>query len=276
MAVKILHYLKIVEEATSRDIKEVIGEKKEIIDECLSHLIREGYVTKIRSVYHVIKKANWKDTFLNFSVRIPFKMPYFYDIAHFNWCDMLLLGSKSKWGKTTIAMNMIKRFVDQGIKPYYLSLEAGSRFIETGVKLGLKEGDYFWDFQSDVTKIELEKNSITIIDWLLISDKSQTDSVLKHFVEQLFKTNGFLIIFMQLKMDGTWFAPNMVEQFPSLGARYLYDSEEDGTRGKWIVNPIRERKQKVRTVNIPCIYDFDTKIFNRIDELETQTTDGGF
>jgi len=88
----------------------------------------------------------------------------------------------------------------------------------------------------------IEKNAVTIIDWLMVEDKSQTDSVMKYFVEQLFKTNGFLIIFMQIKKNGEWFAPNMIDQFPTLAARYIYDNDEDGTTGKWLIDVIREAK----------------------------------
>ena len=70
---------------------------------------------------------------------IDFKVPYFQDIAVLNWGDMLLLGSKAKYGKTTISMNFVKSFVEQGVKPYYISLETGSRFIKTAIKLRLND-----------------------------------------------------------------------------------------------------------------------------------------
>ena len=184
----------------------------------------------------------------------------------------MVLGSKTKFGKTTIAMNLVKAFVDQGIKPYYISLETGSRFVKTATKLGLKEGDFYWDFLADPTKIELEQNGVTILDWLLIEDKAATDTVLKHFVEQLHKTQGFLIIFMQLKTDGNWFAPNMVEQFPALAAKYLYDKEADGTYGKWQVEAVREPKFKTKKIAIPCLYDFGTRILTPMDELQADET----
>jgi len=181
-----------------------------------------------------------------------------------------MLGSKAKFGKTTISMNFVKSFVKQGKKPHYICLETGSRFAKTAAKLSMKEGDFYWDFQADPTKIELEKNAITIIDWLLIEDKTTTDFVLKHFVEQLFKTNGFLIIFMQLKESGDWFAPNMVHQFPSLSARYLYDNEEDGTMGKWLVDVIREPKTHRKKAMIPCKYNWETR---ELEELKEETLD---
>jgi len=259
LAAKILKYLRMVEEATERDIKEITGEKLEMVKRSLTYLVREGYLIKHWKTYHIIKKADWKDTFMNMAKPIDFKLPYFDHVAHLNWGDMVLLGSRSKWGKTTISMNFVYSFVKQGIKPYYICLETGSRFTKTAQKLGILEGEFFWDFQADPTKIELEKNAVTILDWLLIADKAQTDVVLKHFVEQLYKTNGFLIIFMQLKKSGDWFAPNMVDQFPALGARYIYEDESDGTKGNWIVDPIREPKQKYKRVSVPCVYNFDSR-----------------
>jgi hypothetical protein len=270
LAGKILTYLKTVGEATGRDCKEVMGEKKEIVDKTLAMLVKEGYLLKKSRQFHSIKKAEWKDKFFDCGVEIPFKLPFFNKYAQLNWGDLVVLGSKTKFGKTTIAMNLIKSLVNQGIKPYYISLETGSRFVKTSIKLGLTEGNFFWDFLSDPTKIELEKDAVTIIDWLLIEDKSQTDVVFKYFVEQLFKTNGFLIIFMQLKTDGNWFAPNMVEQFPALAAKYLYDKEDDGTYGKWVVDAIREPKFKTKRVQIPCIYDFDTRILTPLDEIQVE------
>ena len=273
IATKILNYLRIIEDATARDVREALGFKKEDIDKSLQHLVKEGFLLKKRRMFHIIKRADWKDHFPNLDNEIKFKMPYFYDYAVFNWGDMLLLGSRAKWGKTTISVNMVEDFVRQGIKPYYISLETGSRFIKTALKLGLKEGDFYWCFEANPTKIELEKNAITILDWLLIEDKSQSDAVLKHFVEQLFKSNGILIVFMQLKSDNSWFAPNMVGQFPSLMARYLYDDEQDGTTGKWKLDVIREPKFKTKEAIVPCKYDWDTRRLKRIDENNTNIND---
>ena len=268
----ILNYLKVVGEATGKDCKEVVGEKKEVVDKALSTLVKDGYVLKRRQMFQIIKKAEWKDNFFDGGTELPFQVPFFHKYAQLNWGDLVVLGSKTKFGKTTIAMNLVKSFVDQGIKPYYISLETGSRFVKTATKLGLKEGDFYWDFLADPTKIELEQNGVTILDWLLIEDKAATDTVLKHFVEQLHKTQGFLIIFMQLKTDGNWFAPNMVEQFPALAAKYLYDKEADGTYGKWQVEAVREPKFKTKKIAIPCLYDFGTRILTPMDELQADET----
>ena len=169
---------------------------------------------------------------------------------------------------THIAMNFVKQLVDQGIKPYYYSLESGSRFSKTALKLGLKEGDFYWTLEADPTKISFEKNSITVVDWLFIEDFSMTNVVLKHFVNQLFKTNGFLIIFAQLKQNNDWFAPNLITNFPALAARYIYLDENDGSEGAWKVDAIRDPKSNFKKREIPCIYDWNSHILKRLDEVQ--------
>lgn len=174
---------------------------------------------------------------------------------------------------THIAMNIIQQLVQQKIVPYYISLETGSRFTDIALQLGLKEGDVKHAFCSDPTTIDLEPNAVTIIDWLLIKDKAKTDLAFQHFAEQLDKTNGFLIIFMQLKeKEDEWFAPNMVKQFPALATRYLYtgteEDEDYGTYGEWKIDVVREPKKNRKSFAIPCVYNWDTKILSRMDELE--------
>jgi hypothetical protein len=263
LAHKVLQYLKVVEFANSKEIKEAIGFEKENIDKSLAYLVREGYAVRKGRNYQPIKKGNWKDDLAVTTNYINFKMPYFEDYANMCWGDMVLLASKSKYGKTTIAMNIIQQLVQQGIKPYYISLEAGSRFAKTAIKLGIKQGDFYWDFISDPTKIELEPNAVTILDWLLVEDKSQTDAVMKHFVEQLHKSQGYLIAFQQCKEDGSYYAPNMVKQFPALAARYLYE-DDTGSKGKWIIDAIRDPKKNNKGGDIPCAYNWDDKTLNMV------------
>ena len=260
LAERILTYLKVVKEADARDIKEVTGQIKEKVDRALAYLVKEGLIIKHRRVFQIINRANWKTSLNVTPNRVQFKMPYFEDVAWFNWGDMILVGAQTKTGKTHIAMNILKQLVDQGVKPYYLSSESGSRFQQTAGALNMGEGDFYWDEVPDPTSIELEKGAVTIIDWLQIEDKSATDTVLKHFVGQLIKTQGVLIIFMQLKeTDGNWFAPNMVAQYPALAARYSYD-DESGLLGKWTVRPIREPRTHIKTTQIACEYNPTTKI----------------
>jgi hypothetical protein len=264
LAHKVLNYLKDVEEASRNEVALAVvgnnrGEDKKRIDKVLKHLVTEGYLLKKGTRYSVIKKLDWQENLIETGKPVDFKVPYFKNVANFNYGDLLLIGSKNKKGKTHISMNIVKKLVEQGIKPYYISLETGSRFAKIALQLGLKEGDFYHAFCSDPTKIELEPNAVTIIDWLLIVDKSKTDLVFRHFVEQLYKTNGFLICFQQLKQDDQYFAPNMAMQFPALSARYIYDTEDDGEYGQFKVDVVREPKIKIKTYNVPCHYDWETK-----------------
>ena len=283
LAHKAVEYLKDVDEANRNEIAMAIvntnrGEDKKRVDKALKYLVKEGYVIKKGAKYLLIKKAEWKESLLETGVSIDFKMPYFYDVAHFNFGDLLLIGSKNKKGKSHIAINIIKQLVSQGKKPYYISLETGNRFAKIAMQLGLKEGDFYWDFQIDPTKIELEKDAITIIDWLCPTNFAETDKIFMHFMEQLYKSNGILIVFMQLKgskgQNNEWFAPNMVSQFPSLSARYIYDNEGDGEYGKFIIDVIRDPKLKTKTYEIPCQYDWTSKELKRIDEIEQEKNHG--
>jgi hypothetical protein len=157
------------------------------------------------------------------------------------------------------------------LQPKYVSLENGSRFAKTALKLGLKEGDFKWSPETEPTKIELDPGSITIIDWLYIEDFATTNVIIKHLSDQLSKAGGILIVLSQLKEDGTWFAPNLIKNFPAFAARYLYDNESDGTMGYWSVDAIRDPKSSIKSTKIPCQYDWHTRLLRRVDELDNVT-----
>ncbi len=284
LAHRIVDYIKDIEEANRNEIAMALvgtnrGEQKKRVDKALQYLVKEGYITKKGSRYSILKKVEWIDTLLDIGKPIDFKMPYFYDIANFNFGDLILIGSKNKKGKTHIAMNIVKQLVEQGIKPCYINLESGSRFAKIALQLGLKEGDFKRPKHIivDPTKIELEQNAITIIDWLCPQNFAEVDKLFLHFIEQLDKTHGILIVFMQLKgsksQNNEWFAPNLVSQFPALSARYIYDNEGDGEYGKFIIDEIRDPKLKIKTYEIPCQYNWETKELKRIDEIEEESSE---
>ena len=212
---------------------------------------------KIKRKKALPRKSNRNPLVTKFTIK-KLKEGYYYgftiDGDHLHLIDSFIVNHN-----THISMNIVKQLVEQGIKPYYISLETGSRFAKIALQLGLKEGDFYHAFCSDPTKIEIEPNAVTIIDWLLVIDKSKTDLVFRHFVEQLYKTKGFLICFQQLKQDDQYFAPNMAMQFPALSARYIYDNDDDGEYGQFKVDVVREPKIKIKTYNVPCRYDWETK-----------------
>jgi len=264
---KILAYLRIVEDATARDVREALGFKKERIDKALSYLIKEQYVIKKRRLFHIIKKVKWKDTFADEGKPIDFKMPYFDDHMIFREGDMLVIGAKQKVGKSHIALNIVKRLIEQGKKPYYLNLESGNRYATISKSLSIIEGTFWNATHFSPEQVDLERNAITIIDWLLPDDYAGTDKLYKYFAQQLVKNSGNLIIFVQLKDNGDFFAKNMIAMFPAFVTRYFYTDEDRGIDGQFVIDYMREPKFNVKRASIPCRYDWESKELKRIDEL---------
>ena len=269
LALKILQYMKVVEEAGSRDIKEAIGELgaegKQRIEKAIKYLVKEGFLFKKKRIYQLIKKAEWKETFMDEGKQIDFNVPYFNNYAVFRGGDMIVVGARTGAGKTHVSMNIIKNLVAQGKKPCYISLESGSRFVTIAKALGLKEGDFKFCIHFSPTDVELEENSITIIDWLLPDDYALTDKIYKYFAEQLVKKGGLLIVFAQLMQNGDFFAKNMIDLFPAFVVKFLSE-DETGINSYFQITKIREPRLKMKYGKIPCIYDFETKELKMIDE----------
>jgi len=167
---------------------------------------------------------------------------------------------------THIAMNMIKEFKDQNIKPHYISLESGSRFAEIAKELCLIEGDFKWCTHFSPESIELEPNAVTILDWLLPRDYASTDKTYEHFAKQLVKQGGILIVFCQLRRDGSFFAEDMIKFFPSIIAKFLYSKEDDGEASKFEIVKVREPLDKRQGFVIPCFYDWQAKRLKRVPD----------
>lgn len=262
LALKILNWLKIVEEASSRDIKEGLGETstsaKQRVDKALKYLMKEGFVFKKRREFHLIKKAEWKTSLLDTGKIINFEMPYFHNHAIFRDGDMLVIGAKTGYGKTHVSMNIVKQLSQQGIIPHYISLESGARFIDVALKLGMKDGDFKWSIHFSPQDIELEENTVTIIDWLLPDDYATTDKLYKYFAEQLVKKGGILIVFVQLMQNGSFFAANMIDMFPAFVAKFLYE-DETGTNSYFQITKIREQKEKIKYNKILTSYDWQSR-----------------
>ena len=267
----IYDYIKQMEtDVTARDIVDSLNLKRGIVDKYLSQFRKQGKLIKVGwGRYRYREVIEWKEKYPDVEQKIKLEVPYFDDVQDFYSGDMIVIGGRPAVGKTTIAMNIIKRLVDQGIKPYYLYSESGSRYIKIANTLGIKEGSYKWYHHSNPLGIELPLNGITIIDWLQIGDKSMTDSIFKHLNEEMEKKGGLLFIFMQLKEGNGWFAPNMIDQYPALAAKYIYD-DENGQKGHYEVTKIRDPKGNYKKRIIPCAYDFNTRILNIKEEMEEQ------
>ena len=277
IAVKILNYMKIVEESNSRDIREALGEVgaegKQRIEKAISYLVKEGFIIKKRRIYHLIKKATWKDKWMDEDSKINFTMPYFDNYATFRDGDLIVIGAKTGAGKTHVAMNMIQQLNAQNKKPYYISLESGSRFLKIAKELKMKEGDFNWCIHFSPEDVELEKKAITIIDWVLPDDYANTDKLYKRFAEQLVKQGGILIVFAQLMQNGEFFAKNMIDLFPAFVTKFLY-TDDQGINSEFVITKIREPKSQVKGYRIPCIYDFTWKTLKPItDEEEIKRTE---
>jgi len=165
-----------------------------------------------------------------------------------------------------IAMNIIQQLVEQKVDmpKVLISLEPGSRHTDIALQLGLVEGDYEYNAEHyDPTEVELCNNAITIIDWLNPKTFETTHTIFEHFVRQITKHKGLLIIFAQLKdpirgTEGNWFAPNMIKQMPALAARYFYDDDE-GESGYFLIDVIRQRYWHTKRISkIPCKFMRET------------------
>lgn len=175
-----------------------------------------------------------------------------------------------------IALNIIKRLVAQGKKPYYINLESGNRFATISKSLGLVEGDFWNATHFSPEQVEIEKNAITIIDWLLPDDYAGTDKLYQYFAQQLVKNGGILIIFVQLKDNGDFFAKNMIAMFPAFVCRYFYTNEDRGTEGAFSLDYMREGRYNTKKASIPCVYDWSTKELKRVDEMKDYNLNGNY
>jgi len=257
----IYNYMKQMQtDITPKDVIDNTHYSRAIIDKWLSKFVKEGKAVRLgRGRYQYKEKITWsKESGIDIE-ECKIKIPYFNDIAIFQDADCLILGGKTNEGKTTIALNMMKEFIAQGITPYYLYTEAGSRFIKTAKALGI-DGKYYHYQHSNPLAIELEPNAVTVIDWLFLENKAETDTVLKHINDELQRKRGILIIFSQLKQDYSWFAPNLIDHFPTFAARYIQEDEMH-TTGHWQCDKVKEAKPNFNNYPIPCEYNKINKIF---------------
>jgi len=260
---KILHLLSTGEALHWKQLAQECKVQGGTIRKALKELTDSGNVLKIKKGCYVMTKlpkfTKAKDL-VDTGVRLPYKVKYFNDIAYFNEGDLLLICGRSKIGKTHLALNFCKDFLSQGAETYYYYTESGGRFKKIIDILGGCE-ELNVAYTTEPERILLMPHSVTILDWLLVEDKAQTDIVFKRLSEEAQRRKGLLIVFMQLKEPengkgpGQYFAVNMVKQFPALAARYTYDDEE-GKTGHFIIDAVREPKSNKRRVN--CVFDFET------------------
>ena len=271
LANKVLEHLDIVGEASSFEISTSLRTEKKDIEDVLKYLLDEDLVYKKGKSYKALEKAQWKDTFIKDSRLLDYKVPYFNDYHTFRNGDMVIIGARPGQGKSHIALNFIRSFVDQGIKPYYINLESGNRFSSIATQLKLKEGDFYWCNHYSPESIELEDNAVTIIDWILPDNYAETDKLYKRLSAQLDKHGGLLIIFVQLKKftdknnkgHYEFFAPNQIDMFPAFVCKYKYGGSAgsyDPQNTYFETSKIRESKIGKQYIMIPTKFDNETKL----------------
>jgi hypothetical protein len=255
---QISEYLLRHEEASARDLVECLKMERRDIQEALAQLIQENKVYKQKSMYKIIKDIDWRNTFIDDIKTLPFSVPYFDDYAVFREGDMIVIGGNPGTGKTHLAMNFVKKFVEQGLTPYYYGTESKSRYLKIAMELGMKEGDFFWATGYEPTKIELKDNSITIIDWLDVEDFTTTAQIFKILQRQLDKHNGILIVMSQLNSNGSFYAENQLKFFAAFVAKYLYGTTNgviNNEMTSFKTEKIRESKSSQQYMVIPTCFN---------------------
>jgi hypothetical protein len=251
-----------------KDVMEHTGLKRSIIDKYFSKFFKEGKMIRSgRGRYDFKDALIWQHSTEKEMDAYPYNIPYFNDIAYFEQGDIILIGGKTGEGKTHVAMNMIREMAVQGIKPYYIPFESGSRHKKIANALKLKDSDYYIPQEeiSNPNHISLEDRAFTIIDWLYLGDDfAATPQIFNHFKDEMKKKGGILVVFTQLKEDYTWFAKNLIKDFVALSARHIRD-DANGINSHLDVDKMRDPKGEYNTYIIPCVYNFETKIFKKKD-----------
>ena len=96
-----------------------------------------------------------------------------------------------------------------------------------------------------------------------------TDNLFSDLVEKTKKSHGFLICFVQLRKDDTFFAKDQIAQFPSLVTKYTHNNAE-GTDTQFEITDIRDAKIHGKKFVIPCIYDWTTHEVKTVYEIEQE------
>ena len=252
----------------AQDIMASLKLERGIIDKYLSKFFKEGVL--IRSGvgrYEFREPIDWEhpnDTELD---EYEFKVPFFHQVAHFCQGSIILIGGLTGHGKTHQALNIIKEMVKQGVKPFYVPYEAGSNYKKIASYLDLKSNEYFVPKKeiSNPFQIIIPKKSFIVVDWLYLGDDfAATPKMFNYFREEMTKQGGILVLFTQLKEDGSWFAKNMIKDFVALSAKYIFD-DDSGKTGYFDVDKIRDSKRGTLVDRIECEFDKETKIFKTKD-----------
>lgn len=272
---EVLNYLEKAQRGRSDEIEIFVfnerakGEKKLLLAEILVELISEDKIYRKKNEYFLIKKANWQTSLIDRAKPLDFDIPFLEGIAKLKYGEQIVFGAQPGSGKTTLCMNIVERLFKQGKCSKVFQTET-KNFIEVALKRGLKEGDFFHDTESDPLTVEFDKNSIIIIDWLSPSDFTQVANIFNRFKKQLNKNNCFLITFMQLKKDGEWFAPNLIDQYPSVAIKFLLEDERTNRKNGKLIITKNNKPIYPDTRIIPTVFDETTCEIKTIKEIEAE------
>ena len=263
---KIIEHFKMVKhEVHLRDLKEVLNIERKDIEEALCSLVEQKKIYREKKdLYRFISDVEWRTDFLKMSKPLDIIVPYFNQFARFNEGSMIVIGGKTGHGKTHIVINMMEQFVKQGICPKLITTEADSGVGEISLARGMKEGDFKFFQTSRPTDVLFQDDEVRIIDWLKApnSEFYMLDSIYEELNNKLVDHRGLLIVFAQLKSDGTFYADDMVQQFASFVGKFLYP-ERNGVADNLhpIIQSTKIRRPKTHRqyVEIPLEYNPDTK-----------------
>lgn len=282
---RILNYLKKARAASKTSIELAVtgtkntGVNKIIFDTVFSNMVEEEKIIKSGLYeFSLPQEMAWIDTPFTEGEPINFEIPFFSEYCRFNWGSLIIIGSQNKYGKTTFAMNLIKRFKMQSIKPYYIYSEPDGGFEESAVKLGMNHTDFYRVFCSNPYRIILKPRSVVVFDWVRPHDFAKTDALFDNITNKLQKSKAILICFVQLKTEGDhkdqFFAPNLIGQYPSILARYLHNEEsENGTKTYIDIGLIRKPATQLRQATIATRFNWKDYSIRTLKEIEKNEQD---
>lgn len=269
----VLDRLDIIEEGSAFQIASSLKYEQKDVEDVLKYLQDENKIINVgKNRYKRLTEIEWDQDFTQMGVPIDFEVPYFHKYARFDQGNMIVIGGKTGQGKTHLSSNFIKHLVDQGIHPYLISTEAGSKIGKICTQMGLKIGDFSFKTVRCPTDIELKDNAVTIIDWLKPKggDYAKTDHTFEQLNNQLEKHKGFLIVMVQIRRSGEFFAPDQIDFYSALTARYCYsplEKDKEGRVVKWDnentyfeTTKIRDSRTGNQYITIPTKFNKEKKI----------------
>lgn len=258
----VLDRLTVIKECTAFQLSKTMAVPQIEVEDVLNHLEVEGKLSSYKGRFRKIEELEWKEDFDDDGIPVNFEVPFFNEYAYFNWQDLVILGSKTGGGKTSLTANIIKSLVKQGIKPYLINTESGSRFGKYTNKLGLKSGDFFYTNVKTTKGIEFPDNAVVILDWLKAegSDFAKISETYGALKEQIKKHNCFLFCMEQLRKDnGKFIAENLHDWYASFVATYVYGNNGvDNINTMFVTKKIRDSKKMTQSIVIPTTFDINT------------------